>query len=159
MRIEAIIDTVQKRVLIPLPVKFIGFNGESGNAVITFLVDTGASATSLGFLDVEKLTGIPASKLPPYKKSVVGVGGSVDTRVLEGTIFIFRPDGEILEKYSQIITSVPKLRSKGKKVALKDPQVIQQLAMVFPSLLGMDIIKKGVLHISFRDNEAYLEIP
>lgn len=154
MKIEGTIDPVQKRVLIPLPVKF-GRN----TIIITFLVDTGASSTTLGFIDVEKLTGIPASELPPYKKSVVGVGGNVDTRVLEGDIFILSPYGEILERHSEILTSMPKLRSKGKKVNLEDPQVRQQLAVVFPSLLGMDIISKGVLYINFRDEKAYLEIP
>ena len=153
MKIKGTIVSKQKRVYIRLPVMF---NGKS--SLIRFLVDTGASVTTLGFIDVENLTGEDAVNLPPYSRSIIGIGGNVDARALQGTFLILRPDGEILTQYSEVITTLPKSKHKGKKLDLQDPQVRQRLAVAFPSLLGMDVISKGTLYINFKKNDAYLEI-
>ncbi len=155
MKIEATIDHTHNRVFIPLPVLY----GEGKVVIINFLIDTGATTTTLGFLDVEKLIDTNATELPHHPESLLGIGGNVDTRVLKGYLLILTPNGDPLKKYSEMPVSVPKLKMKGKKLSIEDPKVRQKLAAVFPSLLGIDIIMKGELYINFEDDEAYLDIP
>ena len=154
MRIDGIIDRQRKRVHIVLPVIY-----ESNPPVLVkFVVDTGASSTSLGFLDVENLANIDVNTLPSVSQTVIGVGGNVDTRVLKGNIILLKPDGNILENYTEITTTIPKIKIKGRNVDIHDPKYMKSLAAAFPSLLGMDIISKGALYINFSENVAYLDI-
>ena len=154
MKIEGTVDNVNKKVSISLPVVF-----EDKTDIINFVVDTGASVTTLGFLDLEKLTGRNAKELPRNDQPVMGIGGNVDSRILKGRFLILSPEGEIVKEDSHIVTTVPKLKRGGRKLDLQNPKVRRYLGTVFPSLLGMDIISKGILHIDFRNNEVYLEIP
>lgn len=152
VRIEGIIDRHRRRVYLSLPVIF------KGKAVmINFVVDTGAFSTSLGFSDAEKLSGMNVAELPKYERQVIGVGGNVDTRYIEGNVQILAPNGEILMVYDKITTVVPRVKSGGKKIDIHDPRIQEELAIHFPSILGMDIISKGGLYINFKRNVAYLE--
>lgn len=153
-KIKGIIDKLRKRVIIKLPVVY----STNPARMIDFVVDTGAMVTSLGFVDASKLSGLDLDKLPKYNKPLLGVGGNTDTRVLEGQILILTPSGDLLTKFSEILTTIPQVRYKGKKIDLNDPRVYQQLASNFPSLLGMDIISQGKLYIDFEGNEAYFEV-
>jgi len=81
---------------------------------IEFLVDTGASRTTLLDKDVICL-GIKYDKLRRYEQDLSGIGGSVETYVIDDSLLLF---GETMDKEERI-------------------KILR-----FPSILGRDVINR-----------------
>ena len=116
---------------------------------IHFHIDTGASATTM--LDKDTLyLGINARKLKKAERKIGGLGGLIDTFVIEdAALFFSAENGEIIKEKLRLLVGthdLPKLSSEEKS-----------LIMRMPSLLGRDIIYRYRLLCDKNRNEIYLE--
>ncbi len=112
-----------------------------GSVEVDLLVDTGADRTVLSPLDAEKLAtdlGIDFSSLP-RGTSGAGVGGQVDTRIVEAVI--------TLDSFSTSLT-----------LTILEPPVGRPIPSI-PSLLGRDIISQFALILEERTNRVLLLEP
>ena len=96
---------------------------------IEFLVDTGASRTTLLDKDVICL-GIKYDKLRRYEQDLSGIGGSVETYVVDDSLLLF---GEYAMKIPVFVARHP-LETMDKKERIK--------ILRFPSILGRDVINR-----------------
>lgn len=100
---------------------------------IEFLVDTGSSRTVL--LDKDALfLGIDYSKLKRFEQDLGGIGGSVETHVIEDSVLGFGSD----EGMAEIELAVFVLKHPLEKIG-RDEQI---KILRIPSILGRDIITK-----------------
>lgn len=100
--------------------------------VVNFLIDSGASRTSLLDNDAEKLA-IEHEKLERFTPGTTGVGGIVDTYILPDVKLVFRTtEGFHEEHLKQLFV----LRHE-----IREPEVAERIKK-FPSLLGRDILNK-----------------
>lgn len=95
---------------------------------ISFLIDTGASHSSISQKDAKGL-GINIDKLSRHSVNVRGVGGEASTYVLEEIFFVFRTKNDNFVHYLHKIFI-------NKSMA--------------PSILGMDFLTKFDLYLSWK---------
>jgi len=114
---------------------------------IDFLMDTGASRTVLLDKDVHFL-GIDVNKLPKPEKNLGGVGGSVETHIIEDASLSFITD----EKSFEMNFPVFVLSHDLSKMSIEERNQILRM----PSLLGRDVINKFHLHLSKDKNTVLL---
>ncbi|RJS86140.1 hypothetical protein CW713_00665 [Methanophagales archaeon] len=118
---------------------------------IEFLVDTGASRTTL--LDKDAIyLGIEYGKLRKSEQDMSGIGGSVETYVIDGSVLLF---GEYGIKTSVFVLKHP-LEEMNEEERIK--------ILRFPSILGRDVISrfrlifdrvKGELLLSKEEKERF----
>jgi hypothetical protein len=114
-----------------------------------FHVDTGSSVTIVFDKDVE-LLGVDVRKLRKAERDVGGVGGMVDTYVVEDAELLFRTEDRKIR--------VEKLRLFVGKHDLEEfSDNERDMIMLVPSLLGRDLIHKFRLVCDKRKEEVYLE--
>lgn len=111
--------------------------------IIEFLVDTGASRTTICDKDVIRL-GIDFSKLEKLSEGMLGIGGLVDTYVLKSVRLTFRREnGEShMENFDRIYVL---------KHAVRDERIMR-----IPSILGRDLLNKHALIYDKRQEKAYI---
>jgi len=111
--------------------------------IIEFLVDTGASRTTICDKDVIRL-GIDFSKLEKLSEGMLGIGGLVDTYVLKDVRLVFRREnGESqAESFDRIYVL---------KHAVRDERIMR-----IPSILGRDMLNKHALVYDKRQEKAYI---
>lgn len=116
---------------------------------VCFHVDTGASSTILLDKDIHYL-GIAVERLRKSERKVGGIGGLIQTYVIENTVLLFRAEsGEIVKETLNLLVGVhdlSKLSSEEKSLVIR-----------MPSLLGRDIIYKYRFICDKDRNEVYLE--
>jgi hypothetical protein len=112
-------------------------------------VDTGSSVTIVFDRDIE-LLGIDIRKLRKAERNVGGVGGMVNTYMMEDAELLFRTEDKKIR--------VEKLRLFIEKHDLTrlSPNE-RELIMLMPSLLGRDIIQRFRLICDMEKEEVYLE--
>jgi len=112
-------------------------------------VDTGSSVTIVFDKDVE-LLGIDVSKLRKAERNVGGVGGMVDTYMIEDAELLFRTEDRKIrvEKLHLFV---------GKHDLAKLSPNEREMIMLVPSLLGRDIIHRFRLVCDKGREEVYLE--
>lgn len=119
------------------------------NRKIRFLIDTGASSTILLDKDVKDL-GINISKLKKLRKKVGGIGGSIDTYIIEDAELIFTTKEKSYHKEKTVLYvgfhDLSKLDKDTRKKFL-----------ILPSLIGRDILQKYNLHILHTADLVLLE--
>ena len=110
---------------------------------VEFLVDTGASRTTVCDKDVIRL-GIDFSKLEKLSEGMLGIGGLVDTYVLKDVKLTFRREnGEShVESFDRIYVL---------KHAARDERIMR-----IPSILGRDMLNKHALIYDKRHEKAYI---
>jgi len=114
-------------------------------------VDTGASVTIIFDKDIE-LLGINPTKLKKAERNVGGIGGTVDTYIIEDATLLFRTqDRKIHEEKLRLFV--------GKHDPTKLSQNETEIIMRMPSLLGRDIIHRFKLVCNKSKDEIYLESP
>jgi len=112
-------------------------------------VDTGSSVTIVFDKDVEWL-GVDVRKLRKAERNVGGVGGMVDTYVVEDAELMFRTEDRKIR--------VEKLRLfVGKHDLAQFSDSERDMIMLVPSLLGRDLIHRFRLVCDKRREEVYLE--
>jgi len=111
-------------------------------------VDTGSSVTIVFDKDVE-LLGIDVGKLRKAERRVGGVGGMVDTYVVEDAELLFRTEDRKIR--------VEKLRLfVGKHDLTRLSENEKDMIMLVPSLLGRDMIHRFRLVCDKSVREVYL---
>ena len=117
--------------------------------LLHFHIDTGASVTALLDKDTNYL-GINARKLKRAERNIGGLGGLINTYVIEDAALFFRAeDGEVIEEKLRLFVGVHDLSKLSPQEKL--------LIMRMPSLLGRDIIYRYRLVCDRNRNEVYLE--
>ena len=112
-------------------------------------VDTGSSVTIVFDKDLE-LLDIDVGKLRKAERNVGGVGGIVDTYVIDDAELLFRTEDRKLR--------VEKLRLfVGKHDLAELSESEREMIMFVPSLLGRDIIQRFRLVCDKDREEVYLE--
>jgi len=112
-------------------------------------VDTGSSVTIVFDKDVE-LLGIDVRKLRKTERNVGGVGGMVDTYVIEDAELLFRTEDRKI-RVEELHLFV------GKHDLAKLSPNEREMVMLVPSLLGRDIIHRFRLVCDKSREEVYLE--
>jgi predicted aspartyl protease len=106
-------------------------------ATIRFLVDTGASRTVISDKDAVKL-GIDYNKLKKLEDGMIGIGGQVETFLMDNVELLFKSDGGIhVEKLDILVLKHREMDEKIKKI---------------PSLLGRDIMNRYALSLNAKRN-------
>jgi hypothetical protein len=110
---------------------------------IEFLVDTGASRTTICDKDVIRL-GIDFRQLEKLGEGMLGIGGLVDTYVSKDVKLIFRREdkGSHVENFDRVYF----LKHK----------VLDERIMRIPSILGRDMLNEFVFVYNKRNETAYV---
>ena len=117
--------------------------------LLHFHIDTGASITVLLDRDINYL-GIDVRKLKRSERDIGGLGGLINTYVIEDAMLFFRAeDGEVFQEKLRLSVGVHDLLKLSPEEKL--------LIMRMPSLLGRDIIYRYRLVCDRNRNEIYLE--
>jgi hypothetical protein len=135
------------------PAPFIRITVESESQKIKqpihFHIDTGASVTVLLDKDTSYL-GIDVEKLKKAERNIGGLGGLINTYVIEdAALFLRAEDTEIIQEKLRLFVGVHDLSKLSPEEKL--------LIMRMPSLLGRDIIYRYRLVCDRNRNEIYLE--
>ena len=109
---------------------------------ITFLIDTGATRTSILDSDAKRI-GIELSDLEKSKKGVAGIGGIAQAFVAKKPTLIFTSDGKEVEIELDEIYIL-----KHKK--------FDDWTKILPSLLGRDVLNRYHFVYDYNQKEAYL---
>lgn len=115
-------------------------------SAITFLIDSGASRTTILDSDAIRL-GIDHSKLRRFEDGTTGIGGIVDTFIIPDVVLTFRTSEGIHEEQFREIF-VLQHTVKGRKIADR----IKKL----PSLLGRDLINNYKLILNRKEGMVLL---
>ncbi len=112
-------------------------------ATVEFLVDTGATRTTISDKDAVRL-GIDYLALEKLGEGMLGIGGTVDTYNLKDVKFTFnqgrrKTHEETLEKICVV----------------KHPQLNERILRI-PSILGRDILNHYALIYDKREEKAYI---
>lgn len=111
---------------------------------VEFLVDTGASRTTL--LDKDAIyLGLDYNSLKKHSQNLSGIGGTVETFIIEDSILI-------LDK-EQINLPIFIVRHPLERLNKEDKIKILRI----PSLLGRDVINKFKLIFDKEENKVILE--
>jgi len=112
-------------------------------------IDTGASVTIIFDKDIE-LLGINPEKLKKAERNVGGIGGMVNTYVIEDATLLFRTeDRKIHEEKLRLFVG----KHDPTKLSPSEIEIIMRM----PSLLGRDIIHRFKLVCDKSRDEIYLE--
>ncbi len=115
---------------------------------VSFLIDTGASMTMLLDKDVKDI-GLDVGRLKKAEKQVGGIGGSVETYLVEDARVIFESDEGFYEEALLLYIGIHNLTGA-------DEETIRRI-LVIPSLLGREILSKFDLYSFPRRGKLYLE--
>jgi len=120
-----------------------------GRGTAAFLVDTGASVTTIMDRDRDRL-GIEWNRLDKTKRPLSGIGGTVDTRIIRDGILLFKTDtgGTVRERLQVHV---------AKHETARMDRHGRELVLQLPSLLGRDIIERYRLIYDKSKNTVYLE--
>ncbi len=121
----------------------------TGRRSLSFLIDTGASATTILDPDLERL-GIDWNNLAKAPRPLGGIGGTVETRLID--------DGRLLFKTGLGQTVTEKLTihvARHDQANLDKPG--KQLVMQLPCLLGRDILQRYKVVYDRPRRQVYLE--
>lgn len=110
---------------------------------VEFLVDTGASRTTICDKDAIRL-GIDFARLEKLSEGMLGIGGMVNTYVLNDVRLIFRREDEKdhIENF--------------KKIYVLKHTLLDERIMRIPSILGRDMLNKYALVYDKRHEKAYI---
>lgn len=108
---------------------------------VEFLIDTGASRTTICDKDAIRL-GIDFTKLEKLSEGMLGIGGLVNTHVLNDVKLIFRREDEKdhIENF--------------KKIYILRHTLLDERIMRIPSILGRDMLNKYALVYDKRHEKA-----
>lgn len=109
---------------------------------VSFLVDSGASATVIADVDVVRL-GLDYDELQRLEEGMTGVGGTVETFVLPSVKLVFATDAEIHEEKLERIYL---LRHRA-----TDPRQRMRVEKI-PSLLGRDVLNRYTVVLKQADD-------
>ena len=112
-------------------------------ATVEFLVDTGATKTTISDKDAIRL-GIDYEILEKLGKGMLGIGGVVDTYILKDPKLIFHTENK--KKHTEQLESL---------CFLKHSEVNERILRI-PSILGRDILNKHRLIYDKRQGNAYI---
>jgi hypothetical protein len=112
-------------------------------ATIEFLVDTGATKTTISDKDAIRL-GIDYEALEKLDKGMLGIGGAVNTYILKEARLIFHKENK--KTHTERLSSL---------CFLKHPEVNERILRI-PSILGRDVLNKHALIYDKRQGKAYL---
>jgi hypothetical protein len=112
-------------------------------ATVEFLVDTGATRTTISDKDAIRL-GIDYLMLEKLGEGMLGIGGTVDTYNLKDIKLIFNQENRITRE--EVLEKI---------CVLKHPLLTPQILRI-PSILGRDILNKYALIYDKRVEKAYL---
>ncbi len=112
-------------------------------ATVEFLIDTGATRTTVSDKDAIRL-GIDYEALEKLDKGMLGIGGTVETYFLKDAKLIFRQDNK-------------KTRTEQLEYLcfLRHPEVKETILRI-PSILGRDVLNKYALIYDKRQEKACL---
>lgn len=135
------------------PAPFIGAVLESSSLglrrPLNFHVDTGASVTTILDKDIRYL-GISVENLRRAERDIGGLGGLIDTYVIEDAVLSFRTEErKICREKSRLFV--------GKHDLAKLSSIAREMVLRMPSLLGRDIIQRFRLVCDQSKDEVYLE--
>jgi hypothetical protein len=135
------------------PAPFIRTTVESKTAGIRrpihFHIDTGASVTVMLDKDASYL-GIDLARVRRAERNISGLGGSVNTYVIEDAALFLRAEhGEVIEEKLRLFIGAHDLSTLSAEEKV--------LIMRMPSLLGRDIIYRFRLVCDRNLGEVYLE--
>jgi len=117
--------------------------------LVNFHVDTGASASIILDKDVRYLK-VDATRLKKAERNVGGVGGVINTYVIEDANLMFKTeDGSLQKEGLRMLV--------GKHDLMELDAESRTLVLVMPSLLGRDILRRYKFVYDERSNEVYLE--
>ena len=112
-------------------------------ATLEFLIDTGATKTTISDKDAIRL-GIDYDALEKPDKGMLGIGGPVDTYILkEAKLALHKKDGQ---------THVENLESL---CFLRHFELTERILRI-PSILGRDVLNKYALIYDRRQDNVYM---
>lgn len=109
---------------------------------VEFLVDTGATRTTISDKDVIRL-GLDYAEMDKLQGGVVGVGGTVETYILADAELMFNAEKTIQQEPVELL------------YVLKHKTLNDKILRI-PSVLGRDILSKYALIFDKRHNLAYI---
>lgn len=115
---------------------------------ISFLVDTGASMTILLDKDVE-IMGLDVSRLKHADKPLGGIGGMVDTYIIDDARIVFETDEGYISQDLTLFVGIHDLSRADEET--------KRRILTMPSLLGREIANKFDLHCLPQKGKVYLE--
>lgn len=115
---------------------------------IAFLVDTGASKTVLIDKDA-LLLNIEYDQLRRFDRSLSGIGGSVETYIIDDTVLCFKSDQGKVEFKSPVFVVRHDLEKLSREEQIK--------ILSIPSIMGRDIIRKFELVYTIEKEELILQ--
>jgi hypothetical protein len=119
------------------------------SGLVDFHIDTGASASIILDKDLRYLK-LSVAGLKRAERDVGGIGGLINTYVIEDTALMFRAtDGSVVEERLKLLVGSHDLREFDAES--------RKLMMVIPSLLGRDVLGRFKLVYDERSDEVYLE--
>ncbi|MGB9684361.1 MAG: aspartyl protease family protein, partial [Candidatus Bathyarchaeales archaeon] len=113
------------------------------NETIEFLVDTGASRTTICDKDALRL-GIDFGELERLSEGMLGIGGLVDTYVMKNIKLTFRREN-----------GKSHIENMERVYVLKHA-ILDERIMRIPSILGRDVLNKYALIYDKRHETAYI---
>ena len=114
---------------------------------IRFLIDSGASMTIILDKDV-KVSGVELSKLKRTEKGASGIGGTIETYLIEDTRIVFEAEEGFYEQDLSLFVGVHDLSKMDEET--------RKRILVMPSLLGREILNEFDLHYLPRSEKVYL---
>ncbi len=124
-------------------------SGLEGRHSLALLIDTGASVTTILDPDLVRLK-IGWNRLPEAPRPLAGIGGTVETRLLE--------DGRILFRTMSGETAIEKLAIHVARHDLSRLDIRgRELVMQLPSLLGRDVLGRYRFVYDSLGKHVYLE--
>ena len=121
----------------------VGLNHE-----VRLLLDTGASMTILLDKDIKNI-GLDISKLKRADKRIGGVGGSIDTYIIEDARVIFESNEGCVYQNIPLFVGIHDLS--------KMDEDTKKRILTMPSLLGRNIINEFDIYCSLHKGQIYLE--
>jgi hypothetical protein len=121
----------------------LGFTEE-----ISFLVDTEASMTILLDKDVE-IMGLDISRLKRADKPVGGIGGVVNTYIIDDAKIVFETDEGYTSQDLVLFVGIHDLSQADEET--------KRRILTMPSLLGREIVNEFDLYCLPQRGEVYLE--
>ena len=115
---------------------------------IRFLIDSGASMTIILDKDV-KDSGIDLSKLKKMEKGVSGIGGAIETYLIEDARIVFETGEGFYERDLSLFVGTHDL-------SMMDEET-RKRTLLMPSLLGREILNEFDFHYLPQTEKVYLE--
>ena len=112
-------------------------------ATIEFLVDTGATNTTISDRDATRL-GIDYNVLEKLASGMLGIGGTVDTYILKDAKLIFHKADK--KTHQETLD----------RICILKHATLNERILRIPSILGRDILNKHALIYDKRQEKAYI---